>query len=199
MSCDRPSGTPSQSLLSQLLALVSERKNCESGSVTGMAKMTTSHLSINIDLSPGDMVATTMTTSTLVRQSCTHTSANRQIRNSCLPCTAPVRSLSCKATFRGGNALQHSRTQQRTFQQRQHSSLVVQAGLGDVGKYLSEAATAVFSPTKDDVPWSGGEFQAAGSDIKYAENTHAVHSDAPALSQVISLARCLTMKEMCHA
>ena len=33
----------------------------------------------------------------------------------------------------------------------------MQAGLGDVGKYLSEAAAAVFSPTKEDVPWSGGE------------------------------------------
>ncbi|KAL0042647.1 hypothetical protein WJX79_006403 [Trebouxia sp. C0005] len=32
------------------------------------------------------------------------------------------------------------------------------ASLGDVGKYLSEAAAAVFSPTKENVPWSGGSF-----------------------------------------
>ena len=33
---------------------------------------------------------------------------------------------------------------------------VVRAGVvGDVGKYLSEAAAAIFSPTKSDVDWEG--------------------------------------------
>jgi hypothetical protein len=30
--------------------------------------------------------------------------------------------------------------------------------LSDIGKYLSEAASGVFKPTADTVPWSGGEF-----------------------------------------
>ena len=40
--------------------------------------------------------------------------------------------------------------------------LVVSNALGDVGKYLSEAATSIFKPTGDsNVPWdgSGGPFQ----------------------------------------
>lgn len=34
-------------------------------------------------------------------------------------------------------------------------NLVVRAGFGDVAKYLSEAASSVFSPASSEVPWSG--------------------------------------------
>lgn len=98
----------------------------------------------------------TMTCSAVLHQACARASAPRQ-RNSAPFYSAPLRSLSCKSAFRGGHLAQQSRAQQRTIQQRNGSSLIVQAGLGDVGKYLSEAAAAVFSPTKEDVPWSGGK------------------------------------------
>ena len=98
----------------------------------------------------------TMTGSAVLSQTCARASAPRQTNT--LPfCSAPLRSLSCKSTFRGGHLAQHSRAHQRTLQQRNGSRLIVQAGLGDVGKYLSEAAAAVFSPAKEDVPWSGGK------------------------------------------
>lgn len=101
-------------------------------------------------------MAMTMTGSILLPQTCARASACRQTSSAPF-CSAPVRSLSCKSAFRGGSLAQHSRTHQRTTQERYGSNLIVQAGLGDVGKYLSEAAAAVFSPTKEDVPWSGGE------------------------------------------
>ena len=102
------------------------------------------------------MVTTIMHSSAMLRAACMQAPSTRQSK--CAPplCTANFRSLSCKSTFQGGRVAQASRAHQRANQQRQHSSLVVQAGLGDVGKYLSEAAAAVFSPTKEDVPWSGG-------------------------------------------
>lgn len=34
-------------------------------------------------------------------------------------------------------------------------NLCVHAGFGDVAKYLSEAASSVFSPASSEVPWSG--------------------------------------------
>lgn len=101
----------------------------------------------------------TMTGSTLLPQGCGRFPACRQSNNSPL-CSASLRSLSCKSTFRGGNVAQYSRVHQRSAQQRRGGSVVVRAGLGDVGKYLSEAAAAVFSPTKEDVPWSGGRLPA---------------------------------------
>ncbi|KAL3144487.1 hypothetical protein ABBQ32_004227 [Trebouxia sp. C0010 RCD-2024] len=103
------------------------------------------------------MMAMTMTGSTLLSQGCGRFPACRQSNSSPL-CSASLRSLSCKSTFRGGNVAQYSRVHQRSTQQRRGGSLIVRAGLGDVGKYLSEAAAAVFSPTKEDVPWSGGNF-----------------------------------------
>ena len=97
-----------------------------------------------------------MTGSAVLYQTCARASAPRQSNNAPF-CSAPLRSSSCKSAFRGGHLAQLSRAHQRTVQQRNGSSLIVQAGLGGVGKYLSEAAAAVFSPTKEDVPWSGGK------------------------------------------
>lgn len=98
----------------------------------------------------------TMTGSAVLYHTCARASASRQSHNAPF-CSVPLRSLSCKSTFRGGHLAPQSRAHQRTIQQRNGSCLIVQAGLGDVGKYLSEAAAAVFSPTKEDVPWSGGK------------------------------------------
>ena len=33
--------------------------------------------------------------------------------------------------------------------------MVAEGGLGGVGSYLAEAASAIFKPTKSDVPWEG--------------------------------------------
>ena len=33
--------------------------------------------------------------------------------------------------------------------------VVAEGGLGGVGSYLAEAASAIFKPTKSDVPWEG--------------------------------------------
>ena len=33
--------------------------------------------------------------------------------------------------------------------------MVAKGGLGGVGSYLAEAASAIFKPTKSDVPWEG--------------------------------------------
>lgn len=140
------------------------------------------------------MMAMTMNGSTVLHQSCGRAPACRKINNSPL-CCAPTRSLNCKSTFRGGDVARYNHIYQRSTQQRCGRSLVVRAGLGDVGKYLSEAAAAVFSPTKEDVPWSGGRFCTLTCRWSCTQPSK-VELD-PACSQVTSLAKCPTMKEMC--
>lgn len=144
---------------------------------------------------PGNMVTMSLTSLVVLPQVCAQASAIRQTRTAFAPCTTPVRSLSCKSTFRGGSLAQHSRAHQRASQQRQRSNLVVQAGLGEVGKYLSEAAAAVFSPTKEDVPWSGGKHD-------YHPLVLVNRAEMPCSSCLIpqgaSLAKCPTTKEMFH-
>ena len=140
----------------------------------------------------------TMTGSTVLSQSCARASACKQSNNSPF-CTAPLRSLSGKSTFRGGNLAQHSRGHQRTSQQRYGSSLIVQAGLGEVGKYLSEAATAVFSPTKEDVPWSGGKSPFNDTEKSNLQSlTRAEVLVSLPFLQVTSLAKCPIMRETFH-
>lgn len=76
----------------------------------------------------------------------------------CAPtCSVQPRSVNLKANFRGGALNRLRRSHQATVSQRRCRH-VTKAGLGDVGKYLSEAATAVFSPAKDEVPWAGSSF-----------------------------------------
>lgn len=81
--------------------------------------------------------------------------ATQEVRCS-LHCNARLGSAACTSSFKGGRLQKLNRTHSIRYGQQQRKLQVVQAGLGDVGKYLSEAATAVFSPAKEDVPWSGG-------------------------------------------
>jgi uncharacterized lipoprotein YbaY len=46
--------------------------------------------------------------------------------------------------------------------------LLVSDALSDVAKYLSEAATSIFKPTKSDVPWEGSGSPFSGASLLYA-------------------------------
>lgn len=81
--------------------------------------------------------------------------ASQEVR--CLPhSVARPGYIACTSSFKGGRLQKLNRTYGARHGQQHRKLQVVQAGLGDVGKYLSEAAAAVFSPKSDDVPWSGG-------------------------------------------
>lgn len=83
--------------------------------------------------------------------------ASQEVR--CLPhCVARPGYIACTSSFKGGRLQKLNRTYGARHRQQHRKLQVVHAGLGDVGKYLSEAAAAVFSPKSDDVPWSGGSF-----------------------------------------
>ena len=82
-------------------------------------------------------------------------SAAQEVRSS-LRCNARLGSVAYTSSFKGGRPQKLNRPYGVKHVQQHRQLQVVQAGLGDVGKYLSEAATAVFSPAKETVPWSGG-------------------------------------------
>ena len=103
------------------------------------------------------MAGVTMLGSVLSSQLSARCTVHKQDVSGPSICSARARSLSCKPTFRGGSLAQLTRAHQPAWSRRHRGSFTVQAGLGDVGKYLSEAAAAVFSPTQESVPWSGGE------------------------------------------
>ncbi|DBA72437.1 TPA: hypothetical protein ACH3X2_010468 [Trebouxia sp. C0005] len=104
------------------------------------------------------MASITMLGSAIAPQLSARCAMHHQAAKTSGTCSANNRSVTCKSTFRGGSLAQLRRAHQSTVSQRHRDTFTVQAGLGDVGKYLSEAAAAVFSPTKENVPWSGGSF-----------------------------------------
>ena len=114
-------------------------------------------VSINTDNIVCTMAAIAMLGSAALPQVSARCTVHTQEIKSSAKCSAPARSLTCNSTFRGGNLAQLRRANQPALSQRHRGSFTIHAGLGDVGKYLSEAAAAVFSPTKENVPWSGGK------------------------------------------
>ena len=102
------------------------------------------------------MASATMLGSAMAPQLTARCAMHQQAAKTPATCSANNRSVTCKSTFRGGSLARLKRAHQSIVSQRHRGSFTVQAGLGDVGKYLSEAAAAVFSPTKENVPWSGG-------------------------------------------
>lgn len=75
-----------------------------------------------------------------------------------LQSSSKLGSVACASSFRTGHVQRFSQRQNARFPRQHRKSQIVRAGLGDVGKYLSEAAAATFSPKADEVPWSGGTF-----------------------------------------